>query len=170
MLRKVTLADRARYAFDNFMARGTIALVLGLFLLAAVVVLVISFIVALTSLGHDQGWDDLPAILYGALLRTLDPGTMGGDVGQPGFLAAMLAITFTGIFVISALIGIINTGIEGKLSDLRKGRSRVIESGHMVILGWSQQVFTVLSELVIANENQRRSSIVVMAEGDKVEM
>jgi len=168
-VRKVTIGDRVRYAFDNYMARGTIALVLGLFLVSTLVVLGISFLVSLTGFAEEQGWD-LPTIFWAALLRTLDPGTMGGDTGQPGFLASMLAITFTGIFVISALIGILNTGIEGKLSDLRKGRSRVIESGHTVILGWSQQIFTVLSELVIANANQGRSAVVVMADRDKVEM
>ena len=43
-------------------------------------------------------------------MRTLDPGTMGGDTGPFGFLLGMLAVTLVGIFVISALIGIINTG------------------------------------------------------------
>ena len=82
----------------------------------------------------------------------------------------MLAVTLFGIFLISALIGIINTGLEGKLADLRKGRSRVVESGHTVILGWSQEVFTVVSELVVANENLKRSAIVILADRDKGEM
>ncbi|MBI5829315.1 MAG: hypothetical protein HZB20_07185, partial [Chloroflexi bacterium] len=47
--------------------------------------------------------------------------------------------------IISALIGIINNGIEDKLDELRKGRSNVIESGHTVILGWSPQVFSIIS-------------------------
>ena len=34
----------------------------------------------------------------------------------------MLAVTFGGIFIISALIGILNTGLQEKLADLRKGR------------------------------------------------
>ena len=32
---------------------------------------------------------------------------------------------------------------EGRLDELRKGRSRVIEDGHTVILGWSQSIFTI---------------------------
>ena len=104
------------------------------------------------------------------LLRTLDPGTMGGDEGHAAFLGAMLAVTLGGIFVISALIGIINTGIEGRLAELRKGRSRVIETGHTVILGWSQQVFTILAELIGANANQRRRQRRRPRRRDKVEM
>ncbi|MEW6092595.1 MAG: potassium transporter TrkA, partial [Chloroflexota bacterium] len=43
-------------------------------------------------------------------------------------------------------------------------------SGHTLILGWSAQVFTVLSELMVANENIRDARIVVLADKDKVEM
>jgi voltage-gated potassium channel Kch len=39
-----------------------------------------------------------------------------------------------------------------------------------VILGWSPQIFTMLSELVEANANQRRSCIVILADKDKIEM
>ena len=56
------------------------------------------------------------------------------------------------------------------LRPLRKGRSRVIEAGHTIILGWSEQVFPIISELVIANANQPKSCIVVLAPVDKVEM
>ena len=87
-------------------------------------------------------------LLWNSLMRTLDPGTMGGDTGSFGFLLGMLTVTLFGIFLISALIGIINTGLEGKLAELRKGRSRVVETGHTVILGWSQEIFTIVSELV----------------------
>lgn len=168
-MQRASFGERVRYAFDNFMARGTVALVAGLFLVSALVILGIAFLVSLTGWAQDQGWD-FPRLLWAALLRTLDPGTMGGDEGQIPFLAAMLFTTFAGLFVISTLIGIINTGIESKLTELRKGRSRVIESGHTVILGWSQQVFTVVSELVIANENQRAGRVVILADRDKMEM
>lgn len=39
-----------------------------------------------------------------------------------------------------------------------------------MILGWSEQVFTIVSELVIANENQRRPCIVILGPHDKVAM
>ena len=82
----------------------------------------------------------------------------------------MFGVTIGGIFIISTLIGILNTGLEGKLADLRKGRSRVVEDGHTAILGWSQQIHTVIAEISAANENQGRRSIVILADKDKVEM
>ena len=162
-----TWRDRLRYAVDEFFARGTVALIAGLFVVSALFVIVIAVVVAVARLDTDGR--SLPELLWMGLLRTLDPGTMGSDTGRPEFLAAMLAVTLVAIFVLSALIGIINTGIQGRLSELRKGRSRVLESGHVVILGWSQQVFAILSELVAANANQPRSTIVVLADRDKVE-
>jgi voltage-gated potassium channel Kch len=102
-------------------------------------------------------------------MRTLDPGTMGSDTGS-GFRFVMLFVTLGGIFIVSALIGVLNNAIEGQMQRLRKGRSRVLESGHTVVLGWSPQIFTILNELMIANENQPRARIVVLAEKDKVEM
>lgn len=164
---KPSRAERLRYVFDNFMARGTVALIAGLFVVAAVGVAVITILVAILFAESGTPISDL---LWNSLMRTLDPGTMGGDSGSFGFLLGMLAVTLFGIFIISALIGIINTGLEGKLVQLRKGRSRVVETGHTVILGWSQEIFTVISELVAANANLSRSAIVILADRDKGEM
>ena len=161
--------NRLRYRFDEFMGRGTIALIVGLFVISVVLIVVVALIVLVT--GHEGDPDlDFGTLLRLGLLRTLDPGTMGGDQGSGGFLLSMFAITLGGIFVISTLIGILNNGLESKLSELRKGRSTVVEREHTVILGWSQQIHTVISEIVAANENQPRRSIVILADRDKVEM
>ena len=159
--------ERLRYRIDEFFSRGTVALIVALFLGSAALIFVFAVVAWLAGIGGD-----LPflRVLWMSILRTLDPGTMGNDEGSIPFLAAMLAVTLGGIFVISALIGIINSGIQGRLAELRKGRSRVIESGHTVVLGWNQQVFTILAELVGANANQGGGTVVVLADRDKVEM
>jgi voltage-gated potassium channel Kch len=165
---ETTWRDRLRYRIDEFFGRGTIALILGLFAVSLLIIVVIASVVTASGVGDaDTGFLQL---VWMGLMRTLDPGTMGGDDGQPGFLGAMLAVTLGGIFVVAALIGIINTGIQDRLAELRKGRSRVIESGHTVILGWNQQVFTIISELVVANASQGGRTIVVLADRDKVTM
>jgi voltage-gated potassium channel Kch len=160
---------RLRYAFDNSMARGTPALVAWLALVTLVLVLVFAVVVTLFKLreGRSKGFFHE---LFQSLMHALDPGTVAGDTGPWRFLLTMLALTIGGLFIVSALIGIIAAGIDAKLADLRRGRSRVIESGHTVILGWSDAVFTILSELAIANESNRRAVVVVLAERDKVEM
>nr|WP_307804810.1 hypothetical protein [Streptomyces sp. VRA16 Mangrove soil] len=42
------------------------------------------------------------------------------------------------------------TGLGDRLEELRRGRSRVLEKGHAVVLGWSDQVFTVVGEMVLS--------------------
>jgi voltage-gated potassium channel Kch len=46
----------------------------------------------------------------------------------------------------------------------------VIENDHTVILGWSEGIFTIISELIVANENKQRSCLVILSLKDKVEM
>lgn len=167
---KGTLVERFRYAFDNTLSRGPAALIAWLAVLSLTVILAAAAVIALAGFAQEnQPPPDFPEAVWESLMRTFDAGTIGADTGT-GYRLVMLGVTLAGIFVISTLIGVITTGIEGRLEQLRKGRSRVIEADHTVILGWSSQVFAILSELAVANANRRRSCVVVLAEKDKVEM
>ena len=163
-----TLRERLRYGFDATMARGPSALVGWLALLTLVLILVFSAIVVIT--GIESGRSTLAGQLFSALLHALDPGTIGGDSGTWVYLVLMLLLTIGGLLIVSALIGVIATGIDERLMQLRKGRSRVLERDHTLILGWSETVFTILRELAIANESRKRPAVVILAERDKVEM
>ena len=177
-MRKITFGQRMRYRFDNTMSRGTPALIGWLGVLSLIMVLVVTLIVLLITLFDRSGVPQTDSgesvgfveIAWMNLLRTLDPGTMGGDRGGWPFLLAMLGITMGGIFIVSTFIGVMTSGIENRLSELRKGRSFVVESGHTLILGWSDQIFTIISELALANANQKKPRIVILADKDKVEM
>lgn len=162
---KVTMADRFRYWFDNTMSRGPIALIGWLGLISTFMILLTSTIVWLVGI---DGEGSLTEQIWAFVMLTLEPDAV--TFGHWTFRIATLVIVFTSIFVLSTLIGILTTGIEAKLEDLRKGRSRVIESGHTVILGWSPQVFPILSELILANLNQVDPVIVVMGNHDKLSM
>ncbi len=152
------------------MSKGTVALVSGLALISLAFILLMGILVNLSGV-TPEGSDrlSLPEALWGVLMRTLDSGTVGGDTGWV-FRLTMLFVTFGGIFVVSTLIGLLGSGIDAKLESLRKGRSRVIETNHIVILGWSLQVFTLISELALANANQPNTCIVILSEEGKVEM
>ena len=171
-MRRFTLANRLRYWFDNTMARGTVALVGWLFVLLVALVFASALVVYATGVapevgGHRPGFFET---LWLNLMRTIDPGNVGGDEGSWPFMLSMLAVTAGGILVFSTLIGVIFTGIDNKLDELRKGRSFVVERGHTVIYGWSPEVFSIVAELVVANESRGRSCVAVLAEKDKVEM
>lgn len=161
---------RLRYEFDKSMAGGAIALIGWLALISLVVISLAGAFLAITGIAPEGG--EPVSFIEGtweSLMRTFDAGTMGGDQGW-GFRLVALVVTLAGIFVFSALIGVISSGLENKLDELRKGRSRVLESDHTIILNWSASIFDVISELVIANQSRKRPRIVIMANKDKVEM
>jgi ion channel POLLUX/CASTOR len=114
--------------------------------------------------------EGLGRTLWMSLMRALDPGAVGGDEANGAFLFLMLLVTIGGLFIVAALVGVLSAGLDARLGELRKGRSRVVEQGHTVLLGWSDQVFTMVAELVAANESEPRSCVAILAERDKVEM
>ncbi len=167
---KPTLKQRWQYAFDNLMAAGTPAMIGTLFALSFVLIMAAAAALSLFGITQDGGETlSLGEAAWESLMRTLDAGTMGGDTGA-AFRLVMLGVTLGGVFFVSALIGVLGSGVESKLEELRKGRSLVLEQEHTVILGWSPQIFTILEELIEANANQKRSAIVILADVDKVEM
>jgi Trk K+ transport system NAD-binding subunit len=168
---KPTINQRLRYQFDNLMSRGTPALIGMLGVLSLTVVLVAGLVISIAGFVQEgeAGRLSFAEAAWESLMRTLDSGTMGGDTGT-GFRIVMLFVTLGGIFVVSTLVGVLSNGIEDQMEHLRKGRSLVLESNHTLILGWSPQIFTILNELMKANENQSKARIVVLADQDKVEM
>jgi hypothetical protein len=165
-----SLGARLRYRFDNLMAAGAVAVIGWLALTTVLLIVAAASLIALFNIPTgEEGNPGFLEAFWLSLLRTLDPGTMGGDEGW-GFRIIALLVTLGGIFIVSILIGLLTTGIGEKLEELRKGRTFVAEKGHTLILGWSPKLFTMISELVVANENQPRVCIVVMAPHDKVDM
>jgi len=166
------MRQRFRYKFDNLMARGVGAQIL--LLAAATTVLIAVAAVALIAYGgvpdDNPENDSFGRLLWNSMVHALDAGTIGGDPQSWGFLFIMLAVTFGGIFIFSALIGILNNGFSALIESLRRGRSEVIEDGHTVILGYSPKIHTLLHELAAAGSNQKDPVAVILADRDKVAM
>src|SRR5918911_2621701 len=167
---KPTLRQRLRYAFDNTMARGTSALVFWLVVATAILIAFFSAIILIAGLAPKSDHHGVIGQLFRSLLHAMDPGTIAGDAGKWPFLVVMLLLTIGGLLIVSALIGVLATGLDRKLDELRKGRSVVLERDHTLILGWSETVFTILSELEIANASEDDPSVVILADRDRVEM
>lgn len=167
-MRTVSWTAKLRYRIDNIFARGTGALIVLLAVVSILIIVLIAMVVKALHLAPDDV--SFTKLMWMGLMRTLDSGTMGGDEGSWGFLFAMLAVTIGGIFVVSTLIGVLSAGIEGQLDALRRGRSKVVEAGHIVILGWSPHIVTLISELIESNASQREACIVILGDKDTVEM
>ncbi len=161
-MEKGHFTEKLRYKFDNLMAKGAVALVGMLFLATAAVILLAGIVAVVFGNGT------LGENVWASIMHTIDAGTITGtETRNLPFLIIMSIVTLCGLFVTSILIGIITTGFEEKLNTLRKGNSKVIEKNHVVILGFNESIYTIISELVIANENKKRPCIVVLSEQDK---
>jgi voltage-gated potassium channel Kch len=168
-----TLRQRLRYAFDNTLSRGTPALIAWLAILTVAFLGVASILLTLIGAApraEDGAALSFPALLWHNLMRTLDAGTMGGDTGSLSYLLMMLVVTLGGVFIVGTLIGLISNGVGNQIEELRKGRSMVAETDHIVILGWNDRIFSIMGELILGNEHRKRNVIVIMADRDKVAM
>ncbi|HPR34133.1 MAG TPA: hypothetical protein PKY64_00535 [Anaerolineaceae bacterium] len=158
------------YKIDILFSKGISAMIFFLGIASISIIILASTIAVLFHIA-PQNSDSLSFFeaFWASLMRTLDPGTMGGDDGW-AFRILMLFVTLGGIFVISALIGVISNGLNSRLENLQRGRSFVVEENHTVILGWNEKIFTIVKELCVANQNRQDACIVIMGEMDTVSM
>jgi len=169
---KTSFKEKLRYNFDNTLSNGPIAIISWLALVTFLLVILAGLILFITGLSADPESNEPLGLVEGiwqSLMRVLDAGTVTGDEGW-AFRLFMLLITIAGLFIFSSLIGSISSGIDESISNLRKGKSKVIESNHTLILGYSSMIYSVISELCLANESQKKAVIVILADLDKVEI
>jgi ion channel POLLUX/CASTOR len=164
---KKTFKEKYRYFFDNLMSRGTLSLIGFLAIISLTLIIVFTVILWLIDLLPGKGFTE---ILWLNIFKTLNTGTLSGaEPGQINFLLSFL-IALASIFITSLLIGLLTAGIQQKIWSLRQGRSKVIESDHTIILGWSEIIFTIIRALNEAAANQKSRKIVIMAPENKSEM
>ena len=149
------------------MSRGTVYLIGTLAIASLIFIIIFSLIVWAIKLFPGTSYIEL---LWISLMRTFDADFLGDGGSGVLYIILTLIIALVSIFIISISIGILTAGIEDKIWSLRKGKSKVLESNHTVILGWNEMVYTIVEGLVEANKNQRKASIVIMGELDKVDM
>ncbi len=169
-MNKITTRDKFRYLFDSWMSKGTISMMVVLAVMAFTFVVFMASLVPLFGINPAESEPlSFPEAVWRMTTHLSDTSTMALSKGW-GYRILTLIVTFGGIFTVSILIGLIVSGLSEKVDSLRKGRSRVIETDHIAILGWSVEVLTIVSELLAANANQPNTSIVILSKEDKVDM
>ena len=169
-MKKPGFKQKLRYRFDNFMSKGTVSRLLLLAIITTTVV-VIGGLAAVVLGGPDgSGTESTGKSIWFTLMHAINTGVLAKEEGTVPYLAVMTIVTLVGIFITSFLIGTISNGIKDMVTDLQRGKSRVIEEGHTIIIGFDDNIISIIDELVIANENQQNAVVVVMAEEDKIKM
>lgn len=160
----IRLRDRLRYRLiDRVVARP--GRLMALLALACVVLVVLVTAMSLLLTPEESGHTLLGAAWH-SLTMLLDPGTIGDERGSHTFLLLMLVVTVGGILIISTLIGVLGAALNEKLATLRRGRTRVVSAGQAVVLGWSDEIHTILAELSYAGDR----SVVILGDLSKQEM
>ncbi|MFI5967607.1 NAD-binding lipoprotein [Streptomyces asoensis] len=163
----VSLRDRLRYRFDSTLARSTGRLVGWLAVVCLGLVVPASALLVWTDPSSPRSLSGRLLAVWRVSAETL---RLGAVSGAPLRMLLSVLLGLVALLYVSTLIGLITTGLTDRLTELRRGRSTVVETGHSVVLGWSEQVFTVVRELVAARARQRWSAVVVLADRDKTEM
>ena len=91
-----------------------------------------------------------------------DPGTHADSNGVANRIVAFF-VTVGGILLSAAIIGFVVDGIKKKLEDLETGRSKVIEAGHVLVLGWTLKTIQLLNQLTQSMESDGGGTIVLLS-------
>lgn len=166
---RVSLFKRLRYNFDNSLSKpGTFVgyVFIAIIFLAFVMAAVQGVIAAVVALNEPLDPNTYLFRLRESFSRILGIGTTttwGAQIANTFYWAIGIAITAT-------VIGFISAQIIRAVAKLQEGKSAVIESGHTLVLGWSNRVFPILSELAIANANVRKPRVVIFANASRALM
>lgn len=171
MSHQASFRERLRYRIDNFLGRGSGALFLALliaFFFSLGLIVAFRWVLDLTATGDKPGFMRQIWFTY---LQITDPGNMAQDNETPFvFKVSAIFAGMTGVVIFSALIAFLTTALDQAIAHLKKGHSRVLESGHTLILGWGPRVVEILRELVEANESEDDPVVTIISEVDKEEM
>jgi voltage-gated potassium channel Kch len=132
---------------------------------------VIGVVLYLTGLApaDEPGYNFLEALWVG-FLHTIPGDTLGGRETSWPFRLLMLGVMLFNVFFASMVIGALASGMQARLEELKRGRTKVFETGHTVILGWSEQIITVLAELIHAHADKPHHCIAILSPLEKTTM
>ncbi|MFJ6577404.1 NAD-binding lipoprotein [Streptomyces sp. NPDC091368] len=162
-----TAEERLRYWFDTTLTRGTAALCGWLALVCLALVVPVSTALAWTDQRTPASLGSRIAAVWRNTGQTM---RLGGEVGPPLRVALTVLLALIALFYVSTLVSLITTGLTDHLIALNRGRARILERGHTVVLGWSEQIPTVVSELVAARTDRRRRVVAILADREKPAM
>ena len=159
---KPSFRDRLRYRSDQFFQSGfTLQIFISLLIVFAVVVGF--YVVAELSGIHPgpdfgvQNADDTgpywPSVrLWWVIMHVMESYWLETSTWSQ---VLSISLTLFNFLVFAAIVGLVGSRIQQRLEQVRRGTSRVVEEGHIVILGWSGKVLPIIRELHAGLESRR---------------
>ncbi len=78
---KTTIVERLRYRFDNFMSKGTVALIGGLGLVCLAFILLMAMLVSFTAIVPEESDRNLLEAIWNVMRHTIDTSAISNDKG-----------------------------------------------------------------------------------------
>ncbi|MDH7515037.1 MAG: hypothetical protein QHI48_04055 [Bacteroidota bacterium] len=162
-----TFRERLRYAIDQFFQRSFTLQVAIAFSLVVTIVLLFTAIAHVLGVvpgpdfdfeapGVDPFWPSIR--FWWVLMHVFD--TYWIERGTTEFVLSML-LTLINYLVFAGVIGLVGSKIAARLESVRRGTSRVIESRHFVILGWSEKIFPIIQQLALGLEREKAVFVIL---------
>ncbi|MFK0150483.1 NAD-binding lipoprotein [Streptomyces sp. NPDC090493] len=160
---RTPLRHRVRYLFDRTLARSTGTLLGWLAACCLAVVVPVSTLLVWTDPDAPHSFSGRLAQVWRTSAETL---RLGAVTGAPTRMLLSVLLGLIALLCVSTVVGVVTTGLGEQLTELRRGRSRVLERDHDVVLGWNDQIVTVIRELIAGRAGGGRHVITVLADRD----
>ena len=146
------------------MSKGSFSIIVTLFIVVIFIIILLSAFIWILGSNPSLSFIDQLWVYFNAGF-----GKQDVEVSWVYRLTTFLLVIVS-IFFSSIIIGSIASAISTKVTELREGKSKVIESNHTIILGWSESVYIIINELIEANRSQGSTCIVVLGSKSNLEM
>ena len=161
-----SLKERFTYWFDCRTSRSSLGLIR---VLVVASILLAAIVAGLIVLFGFNGESDAASVFWDSIATVINAWMPSYEDGEIGYLILMAIVAIAGVLFTSVLIGIVTSSIEEKINDLKRGNSRVLESDHIIVLGFYPGEYTLLRQLVLA-AGEDRACIVVADDLEREEM
>ena len=150
------------YYFDNAISKSS-NFVIYIVLISFILGLLMTFLKDLLSLNSDKNFFNNWWINVSEILE-LGQGDSWSD-RLVEFIFWVIGIAVTG-----TVIGFLSTKINTFFKKMSRGKSFVIDSSHILIVGWSNNLFAILKELNTANKSNKGQKVVIFSNIDNTKM
>lgn len=152
------MKKRFRYWLDLRMAKGTASMVKLLLIMVLGAVVFVTVLIILFDIYDDKS---IAALLWDNLRSAMSSSFPASDSGSLLHIILYTVLGLTGMIFTGMLIGIFSSAMRGKIIALQKDNPDIVEVNHTVVLGFRFGEYALLSEMIKAAEEEKRSIVIV---------
>ena len=154
----MNLLNRIRFYVNTMLGSGSNGLLVWLAVVSFTFVL---FVTCFTWVGGISDHESFGDLLWDLTMRAITPWEIEASMGSLIYLLVLLVVTLFGIFVLSILISFLSAIIDARIREVSQGLQPFPFDGHILILGWSSRTPAIIEELVLANESETSTRVVI---------